>query len=145
MKKPITKDFSRIIRGRVYGTNSRKIYEGFCATLKWDCGKAGNFGTQGAPLYAENCDTARKFDVWFISRPTYIESGVMVNNHINYIKNNGDEIIEKVSQSIGRSNDAGRIVFVKTNSGYEFLGVYKLSENGTTRKFKRISEYYPIK
>ena len=55
-------DFSRIIRGCVYGTNSRSIYKEFCNTLGWDRHKINQFGWQ-KPLYAENADTNRTSDV----------------------------------------------------------------------------------
>ena len=144
-RKPFNYKYSCIVRGRVYGTNSRTIYESFCATLKWDRDKACQFGRQGTPLYATNCDTNRELAVWFISKPKYCETNVMENNHINLIKNNGDEIIEKVAPYLGISHDTGRITFVKTSAGYEFFGVYKLEQNGTTRIYKRISNNYPIK
>lgn len=144
-KQLINYNYSCIVRGSVYGTNSRKIYESFCDTLKWDRDKAIQFGRQGAPLYAENCDTDRKFAVWFISNPKYNDTDIMQNNHINLIKHNGDKIIEKVAAFIGSSRDTGRIIFIKTKSGYEFLGVYKLVQNGMTRIYKRISDIYPIK
>lgn len=144
-KNPNNYNYSRIVRGRVYGTNSRKIYENFCDTLKWDRDKANQFGRQGTPLYAENCDTDRKLAVWFISNPKYFNTDIMDKNHINIIKNNGEEIIEKVAPFIGISHDTGRITFVKTKYGYEFFGVYKLVKNGTVRIYRRISEIYPIK
>ena len=145
VKQSINYNYSCIVRGCVYGTNSKTIYESFCDTLKWDRDKANQFGRQGAPLYAENCDTDRKLAVWFISNPKFYDTAIMEKNHINLIKNNGDEIIETVAAFIGGSRDTGRIVFVKTNLGYEFFGVYKLVQNGTTRIYKRISDIYPIK
>ena len=144
-KKSTAYNYSCIVRGSVYETNSRTVYESFCDTLKWDRDKISQFGRQGAPLYAENCDTNRELAVWFISNPKYGDTDVMQNNHINLIKHNGDEIVEKVAAFIGSSRDTGRITFVKTKQGYEFLGVYKLVKNGTTRIYERVSNTYPIK
>lgn len=145
--KKIETDFTRIIRGHVYGGNSRKIYEQFCETLNWDNSKSNQFGWQ-TPLYASNADTYRTADVWFIFYPNYDAQkldSVVDNYHVvNLIINNGDTIIEVVDDHIGASNNANRITFVRTNSGYEFLGVYKIVENGTTRVYKRISDNYPI-
>lgn len=142
-------DFSCIVRGRVYGTNSRKIYEKFCETLGWDKSQANQFGARRTPLYAENCDTNRENDVWFIFYPNYdkdrLDSVVEDYHVVNLIQNGGDYIIEIVDEKIGKSNNANRITFVKTQSGYEFLGVYKLMQNGTTRIHERISDNYPIK
>lgn len=146
-RKKIETDFSRIIRGCVYGTNSRNIYKEFCDTLGWDRNKINQFGWQ-TPLYAANADTYRTSDVWFIFYPNYDPQKLdaVVNDYhvVNLIQNNGEKIIEVVDDIIGKSNNANRITFVKTRNGYEFFGVYKIIENGTTRVYKRISDFYPI-
>ena len=144
-KKSITYDYSCIICGRVYGTNSRTIYESFCDALGWDRDKISQFGRQGTPLYAENCDSDRKFAVWFISNPKFNDAEIFEKNHINLIRNKGERIVEKVAPFIGSSRDTGRITFVKTSAGYVFFGVYKLVQNGTTRIYERISKVYPLK
>lgn len=148
LKQSITDDFSCIVCGRVYGTNSRMIYEKFCETLAWDKNKAGQFGRQ-RPLYAANCDTKRENDVWFIFYPNYDKNRldcVVDDFHVvNLIQNNANEIIEIVDAKFGNSNNAKRITFVKTKFGYEFLGVYELVKNGTTRIYKKTSDNYPIK
>ncbi len=146
--KIVETDFSHIIRGRVYGGNSRKIYEKFCDTLGWDKSKAKQFGWQ-TPLYAANADTDRVNDVWFIFYPNYdaqrLDTVVDDYHVVNLIQNNGDNIIEVVDDNIGKSNNANRITFVKTSSGYEFFGIYKIIQNGTTRLYQRIYNNYPIK
>ena len=140
-------DFSHIVRGCVYGNSSRKIYEKFCDTLGWDRKKSNQFGWQ-TPLYAANADTKRLNDVWFIFYPNYDAEklNAVVDNHhvVNLIQNEGDVIIEIVEEFIGESNNANRITFVKTKKGYEFLGVYSIIQNGTTRIYKRISNNYPL-
>ena len=140
-------DFTHIVRGHVYGNNSRKIYEKFCDTLGWDREKSNQFGWQ-TPLYAANADTKRLNDVWFIFYPNYDAEklNAVVDNHhvVNLIQKDGDVIIETVEEFIGESNDANRITFVKTKKGYEFLGVYSIIQNGTTRIYKRISDNYPL-
>lgn len=141
-------NFASIVAGRIYGTNTRKIYEKFCETLGWDISKANQFGWQ-TPLYAVNADATRTSDVWFIAYPNYDIgeiNNVEPNAHaVNFIHNNGDMIIEVVNETTGASHNANRITFVKTaNKYYQFLGVYKLVENGTTRVYKRISKTYPI-
>ena len=141
-------DFTNIKRGNLYGTNSRTIYENFCNTLGWDETKVGEFGFR-RPLYATNCDTDRTSDVWFIYYPNYdknkLDSVVEDVHVVNLIQNNGNNIIEVVDERIGSSNNANRITFVKTKTGYMFFGVYELIQNGTTRIYKRISDCYPIK
>jgi hypothetical protein len=145
--KAIEKDFSRISRGCVYGGNSRKIYEKFCETLKWDKHKADQFGWQ-TPLYAMNADTDKTRDVWFIFHANYdvnnLDSVVEDYHVVNLITDNGDRIIEIVDERFGKTNSADRITFVKTSNGYEFFGVYTIIENGTTRVYKRIYDCYPI-
>lgn len=145
--KTVETDFSHIVRGRIYGGNSRKIYEKFCDTLGWDKNKSNQFGWQ-TPLYAANADTDRVNDVWFIFYPNYDEKRLdtVVDDYhaVNLIQNNGDKIIEIVDDTIGKTNNANRITFVKTSGGYEFLGVYKIIRNGTTRIYQRIYDNYPI-
>ena len=135
------------MRGCAYGGNSRTIYEAFCANLGWDSSKADCFGWQ-KPLYAKNADTDRTRDVWFIFYPNYdaqkLDSVVEDYHVVNLIQNNGDDIIEIVDDNLGKSHNADRITFVKINNSYEFFGVYKIVENGTTRIYKRISDSYPL-
>ncbi len=100
-------------------------------------------------MYAANADTNRTSGVWFIFYPNYdpqkLDAVVDDYHVVNLIQNNGEKIIEIVDDSIGRSNSANRITFVKTKNGYEFLGVYKIIQNGTTRIYKKISDIYPMK
>ena len=146
-KSTYTADFSKIERGYIYGTNSRTIYEEFCKTLSWDKNKADQFGWR-TPLYATNCDTDRTSDVWFIFYANYdaekLDNVVDDVHVVNFIQNDGDTIIEIVDDKIGASNNANRITFVRTDKGYEFLGVYKIEKNGTSRLYKRISTVYPV-
>lgn len=101
------------------------------------------------PLYATNADTDRTNDVWFIFYPNYdaqkLDAVVDDYHVVNLIQNNGDTIIEVVYDIIGKSNNANRITFVKTNNGYEFFGVYKIVKNGATRLYQCICDNYPIK
>lgn len=140
-------DFSHIVRGCIYGGNSRKIYEKFCNTLGWDKNKANQFGWQ-TPLYAANADKERKNDVWFIFYPNYdakkLDAAVNDYHVVNLIQDYGNTIIEIVDDNIGKANNAHRITFVKTKRGYEFFGVYKIIKNGVTRIYKRIYDNYPI-
>ena len=132
-------DFSKLKCGHVYGTNSKLIYQKFCKTLGWDQSQISNFGFR-RPLYATNADANKENDIWFICHYGYNIN----NNHIaNLILNNGDNIIEIVSNKLGASSNANRITFIKTEEGYVFLGVYKLITNGTKRTFKKISNIYP--
>lgn len=142
-----TNDFSCIVNGRIYGTNTRKIYEKFCETLGWDKSKANCFGWQ-TPLHAENCDANRENDVWFICYPNYRDGeidSIVDDEHVAvWILNNGDDIKETVIPKIGSSKPTTRITFVRTSAGYKFLGVYILATNGTTRTYRRISKKYPF-
>lgn len=145
--KKVETDFSCIIRGKSYGGNSRKIYETFCQTLGWDKSKANQFGWQ-TPLYAANADTDRTSNVWFIFYPNYDAQkldAVVENVHVvNLIQNDGNIILEVVDDRFCETNSLNRITFVKTNNGYEFMGVYKIIKNGTTRIYQRTSDRYPL-
>lgn len=144
----LTADFMHIVRGEIYGTKAQNIYCKFCETLNFDSSKIAKFGIL-QPLYAENADTKRTSDVWFICYPNYdpnkLENTVADGHVINLIQNYGDKIIEVIDEKYGNSHDANRITFAKTKSGYyEFLGVYKIVQNGTTRIYERISDIYPL-
>ena len=143
---PIYFPITKLICGHTYGTNSKTIYYELCKGLNFDKTKIGYFGFQ-KPLYAENCDTSRKNDIWFIAYPNYNISRVTNTDpgekKINFILNDGDNIIVVVPKYIGYANEANVITFVKTLNGYKFLGVYELIKNGTTRHYRRISKVYP--
>ena len=139
-------DYSQIRKGIVYGSNSRDIYEKFCNTLGWDYSQINKFGRQ-KPLYATNADTDRKRSVWFIFYANYsdkIETAVDDLHAVNMIHDNGNAIIEIVSDKLGSTKDKERVVFARVKDGYEFLGVYKVIQNGTTRIYERISDVYPL-
>ena len=135
------KTYTNLICGRDYGTNSRGIYLDCCNSFGWSISKASEFGVMGAPLYASNCADNGKRDVWFIC---YLNKNIVENGKTNEIYKNGDEIVETVDYKYGKANEAERITFVKKKGGYEFLGVYRLIENGIIRKYERISKYYPL-
>ena len=147
-KKDIEQDFYKLKTGCVYGTNSKIIYEQFCKTLGWDINKSSTSFGWRKPLYAENADSDRIRDVWFIFYPNYdkdkLDTVVEDCHVVNLILNQGDTIIEVVDENIGSACTAERIVFVRTNNGYEFFGVYKIIKNGTTRIYNRIHKNYPI-
>ncbi|MBQ7164095.1 MAG: hypothetical protein IJR61_02055 [Clostridia bacterium] len=146
-EKPARADLPAIVCGKVYGTDSRTVYEKFCDTLGWDISKADKFGF-GTPRYAENCDADRTSDVWFIFCPNYdqnkLDTVVDDCRITNLILNNTKNILEIVDEKFDKKNTADRITFVKTIAGYEFLGVYGILADGTTRVYDRISATYPI-
>lgn len=127
-----------------YGTKAYDIYLNCCKNLGWDYQKAGSFG-QRQLLYAMFCDTKRENDVWFICYSNYSPIKKGDAGHENIILGGGKEIIEKVRPDVGRSNEANRVTFIRKKDGYYFLGVYQLVENGITRRYRRISETYPVK
>lgn len=137
-----TINFKKIVCDHIYGSNTREIYEEFCKTLNWDRSKAGEFGRQGAPLYAANVDTDRTSDVWFIPKPNCAD--ISPYHGGNWLQDNCNTIEERVSKRLGNSNNANRITFLGTKKGYVFLGVYALQKNGLVRIFKKISDTYPI-
>ena len=135
---------TEIIRGKCYGTNSRKTYDGFCETLKWDKNQSYLFGRHWASLYARNADTDRKRDVWFITHSNYTDSKAESGNYTNYIKTN--TIIEIIAEKSDLLHNSDRIVFAKNKSRvYVFLGVYAIIKNTDGKRvFKRIYDNYPI-
>ncbi len=139
-------DYSHIVSGHIYGNNSHRTYKEFCKSLGWDISKADQFGWK-KPLYASYADTNRTSNVWFIFNKNYDKNKlnlVVKNcNVINYIVDNGAFIIE-INNICDKTNDANRITFIKTSDGYEFLGVYKMVENGSIRIYKRISDCYSM-
>lgn len=143
---PVDDNITVLQAGRIYGTNSRKIYEKCCDSLGWKRSNASYFGWQ-TPLYADNCDKDNN-GVWFIFYPNYstdsLESVVEDAHVLNVILYGGDVIVEVLDKHFGGTHNANRITFVKTKSGYEFLGVYSIEENGNERIYKRISKTYPV-
>ena len=137
-----TINFNVIVRDRIYGNNTRKIYEAFCDTLNWDRSKAGKFGLMGTPLFAVNADTYRTSDVWFIPKPN--RNDVSPNHGGNWLSDNCNTITEIVSSKLGHATNNNRITFLSTKKGYVFLGVYKITQNGLIRIFKKISDIYPL-
>ena len=159
-------DFSCIFSGMLYGTNSKVIYENFCKTLNWDKLQAGKFGMQGQPLFAENADSDRTRDVWFLSHlNTYHCSVEDILKNINvdeldtaegfgaidFINPSREIIVEyiTVDKWKGVPKNKERVTFAKTDdlNAYEFLGVYELidcNKTTTRRVYKRKSEVYPI-
>lgn len=135
--------------GTAYGSNSKTVYSEFCDFLGFDRTQVGCFGFQ-TKLYAENADTDRKCDVWFICYPNYDEykfnNNVKAKNYTNVIKDAGDTIIESFENYyVQKSSRSDTLVFVKTDveKKYVFFGVYKVVENGLKRVYKRISFKYP--
>lgn len=61
--KPI--DYTILVTGKYYGTNSQEIYINCCTALNWDLSKKNQFG-RWTPCLAHDADAERKRDVWFI-------------------------------------------------------------------------------
>jgi ribosomal protein S27AE len=113
---------SSLRRGTVYGTDARKIYEACCAGLGWNAWKADQF-IQKKPFYAKKADSAGR-SVWFIVYPCYKKPD-MTNERVNWIKDGGETIIDWHKYWRDYHNDgADKIVFVTTENGWEFSGVY---------------------
>lgn len=153
---PVETDFTKIISGKSYGTNTRTIYERFCQTLKWDISKANKFG-MNKTLFAFKADTDKQNSVWFLSHSnrtqTKAESkrtGVMENGAAfrNIISDDNNIIKENISKEEDKNGFDGinRITFAKNKYGqYEFLGIYKMIRyENFTREYERISYVYPI-
>lgn len=166
LREKSAKDFNCIFSGLSYGTNSKKIYESFCKTLNWDKSQSGNFGMQGQPLFAENADTDKLRDVWFLSHlnsydceiDEILKKGEILDldvadgfGAINFISQNREIIVEYITADKWKSvpKNKERVTFAKIDdfAAYEFLGVYEMTDcnkNATRRIYKRKAEVYPM-
>ncbi len=148
-----TYDYSKLICGQLYDSNSSRIYFDCCNVLGWEERFLSKFGTQGQPLYAPNADVSRTMGVWFICRQTYTEPNTSKLdgsiNAINYFKTN-EHIVEHVGDKWGLAQDGEqRIVFSKVGRYYIFRGVFQLTYNQKEpngvykREYKLIDKNYP--
>ena len=166
LREKSVKDFTCIFSGLTYGTNSKKIYEAFCKTLNWDKSQSGNFGLQGQPLFAENADTDKCRDVWFLSHLNSFDCEINeilknVNieyldvseaaSAINFISQNKEIIVEYITADKWKNapKNKERVTFAKVDdfAAYEFLGVYEMidcNKDATRRIYKRKAEVYPM-
>ncbi len=150
----VTRYYSRLERGRIYGTNSRTIYETGCDCFGWDRSKANQFGRQGVPLYAASA-TPEKYSVWFISHSNW--TATQGGEWANVISRDMDTIKEywRDYAAVKTSDYITRVVFAKKDGNYCFLGIYEPEPefqkeiwDGETHYVKIyycISEVYPIK
>lgn len=131
-------------------THTRKIYEELCEVFGWKKSLSDQFGRQGAPLCAHDVDESGKYDVWFISHPSYdaeeLKQVPNKQNAANVILDDGDTIIEKINPARWDeyANEVYRITFIKVKNVYVFSGVYEITKNGSTRTWQRISLTYPM-
>ena len=143
-----------LVRGAIYGSDSRKVYEKHAESFGWDKRQANQFGKQGLPLYAQSA-TPEGYSVWCIAHSNF--SGDKGGKWTNEISPDMDTIREfwESFSAIGKSDNTIRVTFVKVQGGYEFFGVYKLDpgveevqKDGKTqwvKTYRCISERYPFK
>lgn len=135
--------------GKECGTNSKAAYLDCCMEFGWDETQKGNFGRQGALLYAKNA-TPEGYSPWFLSHHDLhqTKAGIWKNK----IRGELGEYIYEEWDSIEGSmwgDISTRVVFLKLNGVYHFFGVYKFDgvereNNKYTKKYRRISKQYPI-
>lgn len=146
------------------GTNTSILYEALCESFDFDKSKAGNFGRQGALLYANDV-TKEHYSVWCLTNTNWNKKKNSDKcNWYNEISGDKEncEIIEHWNKELWRKNDVKsleittklytykdtRLTFVKCKDGhYYFLGVYKFDEKyeeEKIKKYKLISTSYPI-
>ena len=146
--EPLTS--SQLLLGRLYGNNPRKIYIKLCRAFGWDRSKTKLFG-KNQPMYAKNVDGEGEVEVWFLSRPFYEKTPLeQLDRSVisGYIDRNGDYIFEYFNKFYHDSR-YDRVTFVKTDKGYVFYGVYKLTtftgdEDNSIPVYKRIGYDFPM-
>ena len=134
-----------LVLGHYYGTNSKNIYLNCCEWFGWDKSQAGNFGRQGALLYAKRA-TPEGYSPWFVTHHNL--TGTKGGEWKNTI--NGDFIHEEWDNYDERMWDdkTTRVVFILLSGKYCFYGVYRvykieLKENCKyTKTYQRIKENY---
>ena len=145
-----TKTYNGLLNfGKECGTNSKTVYLDCCVEFGWDETQKGNFGRQGALLYAKNA-TREGYSPWFVSHHDLqqTKAGIWKNKirgeHGEYIYEEWDTIDESLW-----GDESTRVVFLKLNGVYYFFGVYKFDgverneNNKYTKIYKRISKQYP--
>ena len=144
--------FLNLESGKLYGHNSREIYELGCENLSWDKTRLSSFGPQQR-LYSDNCDKFG-YGVWFISHSNLTPKNPFIEDeHVkNNISSDYCKIIEEIDEEDNRAQKIAkskfRVVFAKIErkfNMYEFLGVYETVINKSNRREHiKISEHYPI-
>jgi len=136
-------DFKSLICGRMYGTNSKNIYLACCEVFGWKKSLSGNFGRQ-RPCYAELIDDVN--NVWFITDSNLTGTKGSSGKWTNEVLKGGEQILEhwETPPSNFPADKLNRIVFVKQDGEYVFLGVYKrVKQEGSIRVFERVCRAYP--
>ena len=138
-------DVNSLVFGRYYGTNSKNIYLNCCEWFGWDKSQTGNFGRQGALLYAKRA-TLEGYSPWFVTHHNL--TGTKGGEWKNTI--DGDFIHEEWDNYDPRMWDdkTTRVVFILLSGKYYFYGVYRvykieLKKNCKyTKTYRRIKENY---
>ncbi|MCD8201191.1 MAG: hypothetical protein LUD47_03885 [Clostridia bacterium] len=146
-KCPLDKNFSAAIKGHAYGSAAKAVYSKFCDSLGWDADRTGCFGQQ-KNLFADNADTDRTKDVWFLCHYNFDFDASKIDRKgtsTNTIKEGGRFIYEEVKGDRDEAR-SDRIVFVKDGGLYVFYGVYRYNgfDDGNRRTFERYSDVYPL-
>lgn len=144
-KTPPPKYARSLVFGRCYGTNSKSIYLDCCDWFGWDINQKGNFGRQGALLYAKRA-TPEGYSPWFITHHNLTQTkGGEWKNTIQ-----GDFIYEEWDNYDERmwEDKTIRVVFIILSGQYYFYGLYRvykieMNENCKyTKTYERIKENY---
>lgn len=146
------------------GTNTSVLYKKLCESFGFDKSESGNFGHQGALLYANDV-SKEHYSVWCLTNTNWNKKKDYEKcNWYDEISNDKDnsEIIENWNKELWTKGDKKsqelcnkfynhkdtRLTFVKFKDGnYYFLGVYEFTERddeNKVKKFRLISTKYPI-
>ena len=141
----ISKD---LIKGHVYGTAAKDIYEACCDAFDWNKYESKCFGWQ-TPNYSEIA-TKEGYSVWFLAHSNWTDSDTAdVKNQIS------ETYMEQwwAESDHPNATTRKRLIFAKKDNHYIFLGVFKFIGKERTEmrdskiyhieRFDLISEKYP--
>ncbi len=137
-----------LIKGQVYGTAAKDIYDAGCDAFAWNSYESKYFGWQ-TPNYSENA-TKEGYSVWFLA-------------HSNWTESNASDVKNKIFETYmeqwwtesdhPRSTSRKRLIFAKKDNRYIFLGVFQFVGKQRTEmrdnkiyyieRFDLVSENYP--
>lgn len=137
-----------LIKGQVYGTAAKDIFEAGCDAFAWNQYESKCFGWQ-TPNYSEIA-TKEGYSVWFLAHSNWTDSdtaGVKNKIYSTYMEQWWMESDHPIATT------RKRVIFAKKDNHYIFLGVFKFIGKERTEiqdgkiyyieRFDLVSENYP--
>lgn len=138
----------KLIKGKIYGTNAKKIFLACCDELGWNDIEQKHFGWQ-TPNYSEIA-TPEGYSVWFLAHSDWTGTDITeIKNKVSY------STIEQwwTDEFHLKATQRKRVVFAKKDNYYQFLGIFKIADFERTETqygktyyietFNLTSENYP--